>query len=73
MTLGQWIPEYLIAYKLNTIRPDSYYTLWLVAGKLRNLIGSGAFRHFAEVRFSRFWPNASKSCKNSIFPGFVSR
>lgn len=36
-------------------------------------MGSGAFRHFAEVRFSRFWPNASKSCKNSIFPGFVSR
>lgn len=34
MTLGQWIPEYLTAYKLNTIRPDSYYTLGLVAGKI---------------------------------------
>lgn len=41
--------------------------------KPRNLMDSGAFRHFAEVRFSRFWSNASKSCKNSIFPGFVSR
>ncbi|MFR6394266.1 MAG: hypothetical protein ACLUNQ_03440 [Oscillospiraceae bacterium] len=34
MTLGQWIPEYLTAYKLNTIRPDSYYTLGLAAGKI---------------------------------------
>ena len=34
MTLGQWIPEYMTAYKLNTIRPDSYYTLGLVAGKI---------------------------------------
>ena len=34
MTLGQWIPEYLTAYKLNTIRPDSYYTLGLVASKI---------------------------------------
>ena len=34
MTLGEWIPEYLTAYKLNTIRPDSYYTLELVAGKI---------------------------------------
>lgn len=34
MTLGQWIPEYLAAYKRNTIRPDSYYTLELVAGKI---------------------------------------
>ena len=34
MTLGQWIPEYLTAYKLHTIRPDSYYTLGLVASKI---------------------------------------
>lgn len=34
MTLGEWIPEYLTAYKLNTIRPDSYYTLELVVGKI---------------------------------------
>ena len=31
MTLGEWIPQYLVSYKLNTIRPDSYYTLELVA------------------------------------------
>lgn len=32
-------------------------------------MGSGAFRHFAEVRFSRFWSNVSGSFKSSIFPG----
>ena len=34
MTLGQWIPQYLRSYKLNTIRPDSYYTLELVVSKI---------------------------------------
>lgn len=34
MTLGEWIPQYLTCYKLNTIRPDSYYTLQLVAGHI---------------------------------------
>ena len=34
MTLGQWIPQYLTNYKLHTIRPDSYYTLEMVARKI---------------------------------------
>ena len=31
MTLGEWIPEYLTAYKLHTIKDNSYYSLELVA------------------------------------------
>ncbi|MEI3103411.1 MAG: hypothetical protein V8S97_04255 [Oscillospiraceae bacterium] len=34
MTLGEWIPIYLDAYKRDTIRPDSFYTIQLVAGKI---------------------------------------
>lgn len=34
MTLGEWIPIYLNAYKLGTIRPDSFYTTQLVASKI---------------------------------------
>lgn len=34
MTLGEWIPQYLSCYKLNTIRPDSFYTLELVASHI---------------------------------------
>lgn len=34
LTLGEWIPQYLRSYKLNTVRPDSYYTLELVASKI---------------------------------------
>lgn len=34
MTLGEWIPIYLEAYKRDTIRPDSFYTIQLVAGKI---------------------------------------
>lgn len=34
MTLGEWIPTYLNAYKLGTIRPDSFYTTQLVASKI---------------------------------------
>lgn len=34
MTLGEWIPQYLTCYKFNTIRPDSYYTLELVARQI---------------------------------------
>ena len=29
MTLGEWIPQYLTAYKLNTIKVNSYYSLEL--------------------------------------------
>lgn len=30
MTLGEWIPQYMTAYKLNTIKENSYYTLELL-------------------------------------------
>jgi len=36
-------------------------------------MGSGAFRHFAEWCAWDFLEIIRKSCKNSIFPGFVSR
>lgn len=44
MTLGDWIPMYLTSYKLNTVRPDSYYTLQMVAGKIpQHLSHKGEF------------------------------
>ena len=34
MTLGEWIPAFIDAYKRDTIRPDSLYTVQLVASKI---------------------------------------
>ena len=34
MTLGAWIPQYLKAYKEGVVRPDTLYTLHLVASKI---------------------------------------
>ena len=44
MTLGEWIPIYLEAYKRDTIRPDSFYTIQLAHCKRAAPYDYGAAR-----------------------------
>ena len=55
MTLGEWIPLYLTAYKLDTIRPDSYYTLQLVAGHIPEELLSMELNAVKPMHLQRFF------------------
>lgn len=55
MTLGDWIPQYLTAYKLNTIRPDSYYTLELVARQIPQELKDMELTDILPMHLQRFY------------------
>lgn len=54
MTLGQWIPQYLTNYKLHTIRPDSYYTLEMVARKIPDDLQDMELTEILPMHLQRF-------------------
>ena len=54
MTLGDWIPMYLTSYKLNTVRPDSYYTLQMVAGKIPQHLQEMELRDVRPMHLQQF-------------------
>lgn len=55
MTLGEWIPQYLESYKLNTIRPDSYYTLELVARQIPQELKGMELTAILPMHLQRFY------------------
>ncbi len=55
MTLGEWIPQYLTSYKLNTIRPDSYYTLELVARQIPQELKEMELTAILPMHLQRFY------------------
>lgn len=55
MTLGEWIPMYLTAYKLGTIRPDSYYTLELLAGHISPELLNAELSDIKPMHVQRFY------------------
>lgn len=65
MTLGEWIPQYLTCYKLNTIRPDSYYTLELVASHIPQELKDMGLNDILPMHVQKFYNefacNVSKS------------
>ena len=70
MTLGEWIPEYLKCYKLNTIRPDSYYTLELAARQipqeLKDMELSAILPMHLQKFYNDFAQTASKSYMDKV-------
>lgn len=54
MILGDWIPMYLTSYKLNTVRPDSYYTLQMVAGKIPQHLQEMELRDVRPMHLQQF-------------------
>ena len=65
MTLGEWIPEYLTAYKLNTIKGNSYYSLELVAKHIPQELKDMEMNDIRPMHLQRFYnefaTGASKS------------
>lgn len=65
MTLGEWIPQYLEAYKLNTIKDNSYYTLELldkhVPQELKDMQLSGILPMHLQKFYNTFAKDHSKS------------
>lgn len=54
MTLGEWIPCYLSAYKRDIVRPDSYYTLELVAGKIPDTLCEMELEDIRQMHLQEF-------------------
>lgn len=65
MTLGEWIPEYLTSYKLNTIRPDSYYTLELVARQIPQYLKDMELNDILPMYLQKFYNDFSRSASKS--------
>ncbi len=65
MTLGEWIPQYLNAYKLNTIRPDSYYTLELVARKIPDDLKSMDMNEIRPMHIQKFYNDFAMTASKS--------
>lgn len=55
MTLGEWIPQYLMSYKLNIIRPDSYYTLELVVRQIPQELKEMELTDILPMHLQRFY------------------
>ena len=70
MTLGEWIPEYLKCYKLNTVRPDSYYILELAARQipqeLKDMELSAILPMHLQKFYNDFAQTASKSYMDKV-------
>ena len=54
MTLGEWIPAFIDAYKRDTIRPDSLYTVQLVASKIPSEILAMELDEIRPMHLQRF-------------------
>lgn len=65
MTLGEWIPEYLTSYKLNTIRPDSYYTLELVARQIPQHLKDMELDDIRPMYIQRFYNEFGQTASKS--------
>lgn len=65
MTLGEWIPQYLASYKLNTIRPDSFYTLEMVAGKIPQDLKDMELTAILPMHLQRFYNEFGQSASKS--------
>ena len=55
MTLGEWIPEYLTAYKLHTIKVNSYYSLELVARHIPQELKDMELEDIRPMHLQRFF------------------
>lgn len=64
MTLGEWIPIYLDAYKRDTIRPDSFYTIQLVAGKIPPDILAMELTEIRPMHLQRFVNIAAEAARS---------
>ena len=71
MTLGEWIPEYLTAYKLHTIKDNSYYSLELVTRHIPQELKDMELEDIRPMHLQRFFNDfAQCRCLNPPEPGF---
>ena len=55
MTLGEWIPQYLTSYKLNTIKVNSYYLLELIEGHIPQELKGMELDDILPMHLQRFY------------------
>lgn len=65
MTLGEWIPQYLIAYKLHTVRPDSYYTLELAARQIPQALKDRELTDILPMHLQQFYNDFARTASKS--------
>jgi len=70
MTLGEWIPQYLTSYKLNTIKVNSYYSLELVERQIPKYLKDMDITEILPMHIQRFYNefalNHSKSYMDKL-------
>lgn len=70
MTLGEWIPQYLTSYKLNTIKVNSYYSLELAARQIPQALKDMEMDKILPLHIQRFYNefalNHSKSYMDKL-------
>ena len=65
MTLGEWIPEYLTAYKLHTIKDNSYYSLELVARHIPQELKDMELEDIRPMHLQRFFNDFAQTASKS--------
>lgn len=65
MTLGEWIPEYLTAYKLHTIKVNSYYSLELVARHIPQELKDMELEDIRPMHLQRFFNDFAQTASKS--------
>jgi integrase len=65
MTLGEWLPQYLTAYKMNTIRPDSYRQLEIVAGHVDHALLAMDLKDIKPMHIQQFYNAYAKGVSKS--------
>lgn len=65
MTLDEWIPQYLTAYKLDTIKENSFYSLELVARHIPQELKDMDLNDIRPMHLQRFYNEFSKDASKS--------
>lgn len=65
MTLGEWIPQYLTSYKLNTIKVNSYSLLWLIVEHIPQELKDMELPDILPMHLQRFYNEFAQTYSKS--------